>query len=79
MTEGARLVTTLEEHSIYGGLGSQVGSSLAEKASAIPFLPLAIPDTFIKSVGSRQFLLKEAGLDPESISKKIIWKLKSKK
>jgi transketolase len=76
MAQGRKLVVTLEEHSVYGGIGSQVGSALAEVEATAPFLPLAIPDTFIKTVGGRAFLLKEAGLDPLSISKKIIWKLK---
>lgn len=76
LSHGVKLVVTLEEHSVIGGFGSQIATILATANSPVDFLPLGIPDTFIKSVGTRPFLLKEAGLDPVSISMKILWKLK---
>lgn len=79
MATGAKLIATLEEHSLYGGLASQVGMALAEAGVPTRLVPFGIPDAYIKTVGSRGFLLKEAGLDPAAVSKKIIWNLKKQK
>ena len=74
--EAASAIFTVEEHSLYGGLGSLIGKLIAEK---IPekkiFQAFGIQDVFHKEVGSRDYLLDVAGLAPEAVAKKIQKKL----
>lgn len=67
-----RAIFTIEEHSTIGGLGSVVANLLMRKGQTKNvFHPFGVEDVFIKDVGDREYLLKKAGLDPETISKKI--------
>jgi transketolase len=68
-----KIVVTLEEHSLYGGLGSTVAMTLSQSSGAKkPLICCGIADRFIKDVGSREYLLEKAGLDANTVSKKII-------
>ena len=58
-------VVTAEEHSIMGGLGSQVAHALAENAH-VPMKALGIPDVFGESGGSDELMVK-FGLTVENI------------
>jgi transketolase len=60
-------IVTIEEHSIIGGLGGAVAELLAESEVKTVFRRLGIPSRFSPRVGSQQFLLKENGLDEDSI------------
>lgn len=60
-------VVTAEEHSIMGGLGSQVAHALAENAH-VPLKALGIPDVFGESGGSDE-LMEKFGLNVENIIK----------
>jgi transketolase len=60
-------VVTAEEHSIMGGLGSQVAHALAENAH-VPMKALGIPDCFGESGGSDE-LMEKFGLTVENIIK----------
>ena len=65
---------SLEEHNIYGGLGSALSEYFASKDHKIKFKSIGIDDKYIKS-GSYNYLLKEYRLDNESVIntiKKII-------
>ena len=65
---------SIEEHNIFGGLGSALSEYFASKDHKIKFKSIGIEDKYIKS-GSYNYLLKEYGLDNESIIntiKKII-------
>ena len=65
---------SLEEHNIFGGLGSALSEYFASKDHKIKFKSIGIEDKYIKS-GSYNYLLKEYRLDNESIIntiKKII-------
>ena len=55
MAAPARLVVTVEEHSLIGGLGSAVSdSSLGQPGGALPPLrKLGIPDIFAKAYGGQ--------------------------
>ena len=72
--QGARLVVTIEEHTIIGGLGSAVLDSLSEDMGrgAPAIKRLGIPDTFAQSYGTQDDLLKTYGLLPAQISSSII-------
>jgi transketolase len=60
-------VVTAEEHSIMGGLGSQVAHQLAENAH-VPMKALGIPDVFGESGGSNE-LMEKFGLNVDNIIK----------
>ena len=70
-----KLVVTLEEHSIIGGLGSAVADVLSQYANHPKLLKLGINDCFVP-VGSYNYLLQQCGLDIESIKNEIINNLK---
>ena len=69
-------VVTAEEHSIMGGLGSQVAHALAENAH-VPLKALGIPDVFGESGGSDE-LMEKFGLTIENIIKATHHVLKRK-
>lgn len=71
---GARLVVTLEEHTVVGGLGSAVVDLLAERmGSGMPAIQrLGIPDSFAKSYGSQDDLLELYRLQPPQIVRTIV-------
>jgi transketolase len=63
-------LVTLEEHSIYGGLGSAVAEiSTATQPRAI--LRIGVQDRFSMLCGSYEYLLAEHGLDATSIQRSI--------
>ena len=61
-----RTVVVLEEHSIYGGLGSIVAELAAEYGTA-KVLRLGVKDRFSDMCGSYDYLLREHGLDISSV------------
>src|SRR5229473_4076122 len=71
---GARLVVTIEEHTIVGGLGSAVLDSLIDDigCGAPAIKRLGIPDMFAQSYGTQNDLLETYGLLPEQISSTIV-------
>lgn len=70
-----KMIVTLEEHNVIGGLGSAVAEVLSRKANHPKLLRLGINDQFLP-VGNYQFLLNQAGLDVESIKNEVINKFK---
>jgi 1-deoxy-D-xylulose-5-phosphate synthase len=66
------LIVTLEEHSIMGGFGSILSHFCFEhNLHPSRLLHFALPDRFLHHGANRE-LLKEAGLDAETISQKIL-------
>ncbi len=71
-TTNVRGVFTLEENSVIGGLGSAVAETLlASDAPKTKFHAFGLPDKFIKTVGSREFLSASIGIDAASIARTI--------
>ena len=66
-----KLIVTLEEHNVIGGLGSAVADALSPHTDHPKLLKLGIKDRFV-SVGSYPYLLQQCGLDIESIKNEII-------
>lgn len=62
-------VVTVEEHNVYGGLGSAVAEVLCE-TTPVPMLRIGTQDVFGKS-GKPYDLLKEYGLSTENIVAKV--------
>ena len=66
-------IITLEEHTIYGGLGSAVAEILADnQLTGKKFLRIGLEDGFSSIVGSQKYLRKCYGMDSDSIYKRII-------
>jgi transketolase len=71
--EQTKIVITLEENSIFGGLAGAVSETCMNQ-SVFPkkFQAFGIPDIFPEIVGDQKYLRKYFKLDAESIVKKII-------
>jgi deoxyxylulose-5-phosphate synthase len=66
-----RLLVTVEENVIAGGAGSAVNEVLLAAGIQMPVLNCGIPDRFIED-GSREDCLRAAGLDGESLERRIV-------
>jgi transketolase len=66
----SRAVVTLEEHSIYGGLGSLI-AEVSSELSPVRILRVGVKDRFSEHCGTYEYLLKEHGIDKQSISDQI--------
>lgn len=62
----AKLIVTIEEHSIIGGLGGAVAECLAGMVKHPPLLRLGLTDEF-KHAGTFEYMIKDCGLNKESI------------
>jgi transketolase len=70
LTAQSKQLVTLEEHSVYGGLGGMIAELMSEKRPT-NILRIGVDDRFSHNCGSYQYLLKEHGLDIESVRMKI--------
>ena len=70
-----RLLVTLEEHSVIGGLGSAVAETLSLYGTSVRHLLLAVPDAFASATGSQEYHRERAGLTVDQVVKKILLQL----
>ncbi|ORU94119.1 MAG: 1-deoxy-D-xylulose-5-phosphate synthase [Cycloclasticus sp. symbiont of Poecilosclerida sp. N] len=63
-------IFTLEENMIQGGAGSAINEFIAEQKLDVTIVNIGLPDLNLEH-GSREELLKEAGLDAEGIQQSI--------
>lgn len=70
----AKLIVSIEEHNIVGGLGDAIASVLADKAQHPSLLKIGINDCF-SEVGEYKWLLEHNGLSADKISELIISKI----
>lgn len=66
-----RMIVTVEEHSIIGGLGGAVAEYLSGIPSAPRLLIIGIPDTF-QNAGDYLYLLEQNGLTGAQIAERIV-------
>ncbi len=66
-----KIIVTVEEASVVGGLGSAVAEYFAGKKERPPHLLLGIKDTFLHA-GSYEYLLKQCRLTAEMIAEDIM-------
>lgn len=64
-------VVVIEEHSVFGGLGSAIAEIAAEMTGGPRVKRLGINDRFSEMCGSYQYLMKEHELDFESLSREL--------
>ena len=72
----SKLLVSVEEHSIIGGLGGAISETLADIGKQVPLLRLGVKDTFCK-VGDYPYLLEQNRLQPEQIADDIAIKYQS--
>jgi transketolase len=70
----SKLIVTVEEHSVIGGLGSAVAEYKAAKRDAPPQLILGLPDAF-DVTGEYRYLLERHGLVASKISQSVFAKM----
>ena len=68
---GKKLIVTIEEGQVNGGLGSAVAEYVASVGNAPKMLRLGVNDIF-PHAGSYNYLLEQCGLDVETIKNRII-------
>ncbi|MBQ3442765.1 MAG: transketolase [Selenomonadaceae bacterium] len=73
-SDGRKLIVSVEEHTIIGGLGSAIAEHNSEKKSAPPQLRIGLPDAYCKP-GKYEYLLDKHGLTAEKICARIKQKL----
>lgn len=66
----SKLVVTVEEHSIIGGLGGAVAEVMADAGAGVPLLRLGTKDVFGESATADELLHKH-GLTPEGICRSV--------
>ena len=65
-----KIIVTVEEHSIIGGLGAAICEYVATKSDHPPILKLGVND-FYPVQGEYDYLLKQCGLDAETIYENV--------
>ncbi len=68
----SKMIVTLEEHSIIGGIGSIVSEILSDVGESTPLKRIALSDTHCHEYGGREWLHSIYELDVDSIVKKIL-------
>ncbi len=71
----SKLMVTVEEGVLAGGLGSAVLECLADSALTCGVLRLGIPDVFAKNYGTQDELLESYGLQPRQIAESVLRRL----
>ncbi len=67
-----RFVATIEEHALSGGFGMIINNFLVQNRIRLPeVLNLGVPDVWVQ-FGSNTELMRELGLDAESIAKRVL-------
>ncbi len=71
MSKGKKLIVTVEEHSLYGGLGSAVAEIIAAEKNSAPLKIIAAHEKYPERIGSHDYLRSLYGLSTEKIAKQI--------
>lgn len=67
-----RLIVTVEEHSVLGGLGGAVAEWLSDQRTPqARLLRIGTPDEFLHLGGSEEFARRQCGIDAESLVRRI--------
>lgn len=65
-----KALVTVEEHSVYGGLGEACASYLLQQGFAMPFKIMGIPDEYTVT-GSQQDIFRHYGISEEGIAGEV--------
>ena len=75
-SESVKLIITIEEHVLNGGLGSAVLEAFSDHGLTKKIIRLGIPDVFANKYGSQELLMSEFGLDQETIFNLVVSHIK---
>ena len=75
--KNSKLIVTVEEHNIIGGLGSAIAEYKSQFENSPSQLTIGLPDEFLKT-GEYRYLLEKYGLVSDKIANNIINKIKNK-
>lgn len=67
-----KMVVTVEEHNIIGGIGSAVAEIIADEKIQVTYKRIGLENCFAKGYGTIQEVRKQNGLDYSSIVEKIL-------
>jgi transketolase len=70
-----KLLVTVEEHGLIGGLGSAVAEWSAHSSCTTPQLNFGTPDEFMHEIGSQEYARTKYGLVAENIASRVFNKL----
>ena len=65
-----KLIFTVEEHSIIGGLFSTIAETIAKNGINKKIIPFSLPDSYSKS-GNYDYMISKFKLDSNSIAERI--------
>lgn len=68
----SKIVVTIEEHNIIGGLGSLIAEIIAEENLNVKLARLGIDDKYFDFIGKQDFMRNAAGISSEKIKKTIL-------
>lgn len=71
LSQKVKGIVTVEEHNLFGGLGSAVSETITDMGLNVKLVRIGIADCFSKEVGNQQYLREKRGLTAEHIVKKI--------
>lgn len=71
ISKTAKLIVTVEEHFLTGGLGSAIAEVMAELGTTAKLVRMGVDDQFVKHTGSQKYLRSVLGLDAKGIMKRI--------
>lgn len=75
LAQKCKAIVTVEEHSVYGGLGEAVASFLLQSGIAVPFKIMGIPDEYTVT-GPQGDIFKHYGISEEGIADEVVKLLK---
>ncbi len=70
LAQNCKAIVTVEEHSVYGGLGEAVASFLMQQGIAKPFKIIGIPDEYTVT-GPQGDIFKHYGISEEGIANEV--------
>lgn len=70
-----KLLVTIEEHGLIGGLGSAVSEWCAKENILVPQLSLGTPDEFMHEIGTQHYARERYGLVAEKIAERVVSRL----
>jgi transketolase len=73
----SKLIVSVEEHNIIGGLGSAIAEYKTQLSNTPPHLIIGLPDLFLKT-GEYRYLLEKYGLVANKIANNILNKINTK-
>lgn len=73
-----KLIVTIEEHGLIGGLGGAVAEWRAHNNATVPLLSVGTPDQFMCEIGSQKYAQVKYGLEAEQILARVLERLPHK-